>query len=59
VEGGAVPEHGVLIVPAASLPVSASDLRRRVREGRSLAFRLPDAVIAYIRSAGLYGSEAP
>jgi nicotinate-nucleotide adenylyltransferase len=59
VEGGAVPEHGVLIVPAASLPVSASDLRRRVREGRSLAFRLPDAVIAHIRSAGLYTSDAP
>ena len=58
-EGGEVPEQGVLIVHAVSLPVSASDLRQRVREGRSLAYRLPDAVIAYIRSAGLYASAAP
>jgi len=43
-----------LIVRATSLPISASDLRRRVREGRSLAFRLPDAVIGYIATRGLY-----
>lgn len=59
VQGGEVPERGVLIVHAVSLPISASDLRRRVREGRSIAFRLPDAVIAHIRSAGLYRSAAP
>jgi nicotinate-nucleotide adenylyltransferase len=54
-----VPERGVLIVHAPSLPVSASNLRRRVREGRSLAFRLPEAVIAYIRAQGLYRSQTP
>ena len=43
-----------LIVRATSLPISASELRRRVREGRSLAFRLPDAVIGYIATRGLY-----
>lgn len=43
-----------LVVRATSLPVSASDLRRRVREGRSIAYRLPDAVIALIRARGLY-----
>ena len=43
-----------LIVRATSLPISASELRRRVREGRSLAFRLPDAVIAHIETARLY-----
>jgi nicotinate-nucleotide adenylyltransferase len=59
VEGGAVPARGVLIVHALSLPVSASDLRARVREGRSIAFRLPDAVIAHIRAARLYRGEAP
>ena len=46
-----------LIVRAASLPISASDLRRRVREGRSVAYRLPDAVIAHIRARGLYRRE--
>jgi nicotinate-nucleotide adenylyltransferase len=59
VDGGEVPDRGVLIVHAASLALSASDLRRRVREGRSVAFRMPDAVIAYIRAHGLYGRETP
>lgn len=62
VEGGFVhadagqegPARGVLIVHAASLPLSASELRQRVREGRSLAFRMPPAVIEYIRTRGLY-----
>ncbi len=44
-----------VLVRAASLPVSASDLRRRVREGRSLAFRTPPAVAAYLRAHRLYG----
>jgi nicotinate-nucleotide adenylyltransferase len=47
-----------LVVRAASLPISASDLRRRVREGRSIAYRLPEAVEAYIRARHLYRSEA-
>ncbi len=46
-----------LIVHATSLPISASDLRRRVREGRSVAYRMPDAVIAHIRARGLYRRE--
>jgi nicotinate-nucleotide adenylyltransferase len=46
-----------LIVRATSLPISASDLRRRVREGRSIAYRLPEAVAAYIRARRLYQSE--
>jgi nicotinate-nucleotide adenylyltransferase len=46
-----------LIVRATSLPISASDLRRRVREGRSVAYRLPDAVVAYIHARRLYQSE--
>lgn len=47
------------IVRATSLPISASDLRRRVREGRSVAYRLPDAVAAYIRAHHLYATEVP
>jgi nicotinate-nucleotide adenylyltransferase len=46
--------HEPLVVRASSLPISASDLRRRVREGRSIAYRLPEAVDAYIRARGLY-----
>jgi nicotinate-nucleotide adenylyltransferase len=57
--GGEVPARGVLVVHATSLPLSASELRRRVREGRSLDFRLPPAAIAYIRAQGLYRAEPP
>jgi nicotinate-nucleotide adenylyltransferase len=42
------------IVYATSLPISASDLRRRVREGRSIAYRLPETVAAYIHAKRLY-----
>lgn len=47
-----------LLLYAASLPISGSDLRRRAREGRSLAFRMPDAVVAYLRDHHLYRPEA-
>ena len=47
-------DHEPRIVRASSLPISASDLRRRVREGRSIAYRLPEAVDAYIRARRLY-----
>jgi nicotinate-nucleotide adenylyltransferase len=47
-----------LLVHAASLPISGSDLRRRAREGRSLAYRMPEVVAAYIREHGLYRPEA-
>jgi nicotinate-nucleotide adenylyltransferase len=47
-----------ILLHAASLPISGSDLRRRAREGRSLAFRMPEAVVAYIRDQQLYRPEA-
>src|SRR5262249_43823542 len=48
VEDGSVPRDSVLIVHATSLPISASELRARIQRGRSLAYRMPDAVIDYI-----------
>ncbi len=48
----------VLLVAATSLPISSSDLQRRAREGRSLAYRVPDAVRAYILEHRLYREEA-
>jgi nicotinate-nucleotide adenylyltransferase len=51
-------EQAPILVPAASLPISGSDLRRRAREGRSLAYRMPEAVAAYIREHRLYGPGA-
>jgi nicotinate-nucleotide adenylyltransferase len=55
---GDVPARGVIVSRAASMPISASELRRRVREGRSLAFRLPPAVADYIAAHGLYRERA-
>jgi len=54
--GSISPPHprGVLLVPATSLPISASELRRRAREGRTLSYRVPAAVEAYILERGLY-----
>ena len=49
--------HEPVVVRASSLPISASDLRRRVREERSIAYRLPEAVGAYIRAKRLYRAE--
>lgn len=55
---GGVPARGVIVSRAASMPISASELRRRVREGRSLAFRLPPAVAEYIVTHRLYQERA-
>jgi nicotinate-nucleotide adenylyltransferase len=54
VASAAVPSGAPLLVHALSLPVSASDIRERVRTGRSVAYRLPCEVIAYIELHGLY-----
>ena len=54
--GELVTPRAVLVVHAASLPISSSDLRERARLGRSLAYRAPDAVIDYIHRRRLYAA---
>lgn len=54
--GEPFPSRAVLIAHVTSLPISASDLRRRVRAGRSLDYRVPPAVIDYMRRHRLYGA---
>jgi nicotinate-nucleotide adenylyltransferase len=37
------------------LPISSSEIRQRIHEGRSVRYLLPDPVLAYIRDNKLYG----
>ena len=53
-----LPTGSVLVVHATSLPISASDLRRRIREGRPVESRIPEAVIDYVSAHALYQGDA-
>jgi nicotinate-nucleotide adenylyltransferase len=46
------------VVDAPLIEVSATEIRRRIRAGDSVAGLVPDAVLAYIREKGLYGARA-
>jgi len=49
-------EHGwIRLVPVTPLGVSASDVRRRLREGRSVRYLLPERVHDAIVASGVYG----
>ncbi len=43
-------------LPVTALMISASDIRRRCAEGRSIRYLVPDAVADYIAAHGLYGT---
>jgi nicotinate-nucleotide adenylyltransferase len=42
------------VVPMPALEISATDLRQRVADGRSIRYFVPDAVAAYVAERGLY-----
>jgi nicotinate-nucleotide adenylyltransferase len=42
------------IIPTPRIDISATDIRRRIRDGRSIRFFVPDPVREYIESRGLY-----
>ena len=47
-------EERIIFVESALLDVSATDVRQRVAEGRSIRYRVPEAVERYIMDKGLY-----
>lgn len=48
-------EYPHRVVPNTILPISSSDIRRRISEGRTVRFLLPDPVLEYIKANKLYG----
>lgn len=44
----------VILLPSVNLSVSSTEIRRRIREGRSVSHLVPDRVLAYIRDKGFY-----
>jgi nicotinate-nucleotide adenylyltransferase len=55
-QGALPPAHLQRIdpLPAPALAISSSDIRRRVREGRSIRYLVPEPVAIYIRKHRLY-----
>lgn len=48
----------VAILPTPRIDISATDIRRRVREGRSIRYLVPEPVRAYVDHRGLYRPAA-
>ncbi len=49
----------VILVPVPLIQIAASDIRRRVAEGRTIRYQVPLAVEDYIRQNGLYRAAVP
>ena len=57
---GAAPPAGaaVIVIEAGMNSISSSEIRRLVREGKSIRYIVPDAVERYIRGHSLYRDES-
>jgi nicotinate-nucleotide adenylyltransferase len=53
-EAPAPAESGVAYVPGSGLPISASQIRERLRQARSVRYLVPDGVADYITKRRLY-----
>ena len=44
----------VILLPFARMSISSSEIRKRVAEGKSIRYMVPDAVKDYIEEKGFY-----
>jgi len=51
-------ETWIQVVEITALDISASEIRRRLREGRSVRYLLPEAVRRAVEASGVYGRGA-
>lgn len=51
------PGGGIYEIEPPMLDISATGIRERLEQGRSIRFLVPDAVVTEIRRRGLYGGE--
>ncbi|MBF0183554.1 MAG: nicotinate (nicotinamide) nucleotide adenylyltransferase [Magnetococcales bacterium] len=49
--------HGYCQLPVTALEISSRTIRQRLRQGQSVRYLLPEAVIAYIQQQHLYGEH--
>jgi nicotinate-nucleotide adenylyltransferase len=48
----------IRLVPITALDISSTDVRRRLSEGRSVRYLLPDSVLEEVTKSGVYGPTA-
>lgn len=48
----------IVLMPFMQLSMSSSEIRERVREGKSIRYMVPDKVLDYIEKKGFYREEA-
>lgn len=47
----------ITLLPFWNLEISSTEIRKRIKEGKSIDFLVPDEVISYIKQEGLYQNE--
>ena len=49
--------YPIIYVNVPNFEISSSDIRRRIKDGKTIKYLLPDSVISYIKEKKLYGAE--